>query len=441
MTFQDLNINKSLENALTDLELLEPTPIQSEVFSVVMSGKDVCGIAQTGTGKTIAYLLPLLRLWNYSKDKFPTILVVVPTRELVIQVCEQAKSLAKYINFDVVGVYGGVNLKPQVAEVLAGCDMIVCTPGRFIDLAAVAAVKVKNIKKVVIDEFDLMLDLGFSPQLKTIFDKIPSKRQSLLFSATKSEGVNELINTFFKNPELIEIAASGTPLDNISQKFYELANFNTKINFLELLLFQDFEISKAIVFVSEKSLASLVYDQLILRGLESVDIIHSNKSQNYRFNVIKEFEEGNIRILIATDIVARGIDITDVSHVICMDFSEEAETHIHRIGRTGRLDKKGASITFFSPKELEKKQAVEKLMNLKFEIEELPSFLEISDELLPFERDVLAMKIIEPKKSKKFEVGPAFHEKIEKNKKVDKRRDIEKERKLKYGKSYKKETK
>ncbi len=165
MKFEELNINKSLLNALNDLGLESTTTIQENVFSTVMSGKDVCGIAQTGTGKTIAYLLPLLNLWTFSKEKLPQILVLVPTRELVIQVVEMAKELTKYINFDVIGVYGGVNLKIHVSELSKGCDLLVATPGRLIDLAASGTLKVKNIKKLVIDEFDMMLDLGFRPQL------------------------------------------------------------------------------------------------------------------------------------------------------------------------------------------------------------------------------------------------------------------------------------
>lgn len=218
MQFSELNLNKPLLRALEDLQFSSPTPIQEKVFSVLMSGRDLAGIARTGTGKTFAYLLPLLRMWTFSKDKLPQILVLVPTRELVMQVVESAKALSTYMSFDVVGVYGGVNMKSQAAELMQGCDMVVATPGRFTDLAAAGVLKVKNIKKLVIDEFDMMLDLGFRPQLDLIFNKIPERRQNLLFSATLSEEVGSLIGDIFKTPIIIEDDDIGTPIESILQK-------------------------------------------------------------------------------------------------------------------------------------------------------------------------------------------------------------------------------
>ncbi len=440
MKFEELNINKSLLNALNDLGLESPTTIQENVFSVVMSGKDVCGIAQTGTGKTLAYLLPLLRLWTFSKEKLPEILVLVPTRELVIQVVEMAKELTKYISFDVIGVYGGVNLKLHVSELSKGCDLLVATPGRFIDLASSGALKVKNIKKLVIDEFDMMLDLGFRPQLKTIFDKIPERRQNLLFSATLTEEVESLLDIYFKSPVLIEASSSGTPLENINQKAYEIPNFQTKVNFLELLLVNDKEMKKNLVFVSNKALADLLFDQLLNRDLQNIDVIHSNKSQNYRFKAVENFENGITNTLIATDIISRGIDLTGVSHVVNFDLPEEPESYIHRIGRTGRNTKNGIAISFFTPKDLDIKSSIEELMSFNIPSYDTPDFLEISNEIMSFEREESLMKIIEIKPIKKEKLGAAFHEKKEKNKKVNVRRNIEEEKKRKYGKAYRKES-
>jgi ATP-dependent RNA helicase RhlE len=279
MQFHDLNLNKPLLNALDDLGLKKPTSIQEKMFAAIMSGKDLAGIARTGTGKTYAYLLPLLRMWTYSKDKLPQILVLVPTRELVAQVVENVKSLTSYMNFDVVGVYGGVNMKSQAAEIFNGCDMVVATPGRFTDLTAAGVLKVKNIKRLVIDEFDMMLDLGFRPQLDIIFGKIPEKRQNLLFSATISEEVIDLIQDIFKSPEIIEDTDVGTPLENIHQKTYSVPNFRTKINLLEVLLGNDEDMKKNLIFVSQKSAADTLHQELISRGIESVEVIHSNKSQ------------------------------------------------------------------------------------------------------------------------------------------------------------------
>ena len=439
MKFSELNLNKSLLNALDDLGLDSPTSIQSKVFSTVMSGKDMAGIAQTGTGKTLAYLLPLMRMWTFSKEKLPQILILVPTRELVVQVLEAAKNLTTYISFDCVGVYGGVNMKPQVLELQGGCDLLVATPGRFTDLAAAGAIKVKNIKRLVIDEFDMMLDLGFRPQLETIFDKIPEKRQNLLFSATISEEVIDLMQEIFKSPEIIEDVAVGTPHQNIEQKAYLIPNFRSKINFLEVLLANDLGMTKNLVFVANKNLADIVFEELRMREVESLEVIHSNKSQNYRFRAIESFSKGEIRTLIATDLGSRGLDIPMISHVVNMDIPEVAEDYIHRIGRTGRSNEKGISVSFFTEKETEFLEGIGELMKYKVPVSETPVYLEISDELMPFEMEKVEMKILAPKK--KPDVGPAFHEKKEKNKKINKKRNIEKEKMAKYGKAYKKELK
>ena len=217
MLFTDLNLNTQLQNVLNDLEFTVPTTIQHRVFPVVMSGRDVCGIAQTGTGKTFAYLLPLLRLWKFSKDKAPTILILVPTRELVAQVVQAVKNLTPYMSVDAVGVYGGVNIKTQIAALATGADVVVATPGRLYDLMMNGAFKTKAVKKLVIDEVDEMLNLGFRTQLKNILDLLPPKRQNLLFSATITEEVEALITTYFNDPERVEAAPTGTPLANILQ--------------------------------------------------------------------------------------------------------------------------------------------------------------------------------------------------------------------------------
>jgi ATP-dependent RNA helicase RhlE len=438
MKFEDLNINKPLLKALSEMGFDEPTLIQEKVFSVAMSGKDVCGIAQTGTGKTLAYLLPLLRLWSFSKEKLPQILVIVPTRELVSQVVEMTQQLTQFMSFDSIGVYGGVNLKTHVAELSNGCDLLVATPGRFIDLAASGALKVKNIKKLVIDEFDMMLDLGFRPQLKLIFDKIPEKRQNLLFSATLTEEVQELLDVFFTSPELVEAAPSGARLENIDQKVYFLPNFNTKINFLEVLLANDPAMTKNMVFVASKTEADLLESELNKRGFASLAVIHSNKSQNYRFRVVEEFENGKINTLISTDIVSRGLDLESVSHVINFDLPAEPQSYIHRIGRTGRVANNGTAVSFVSEKDQDKLEMIENLMGYQIPIFETPEYLEISDEIRPFEIEEDLTKIVKQKVKKKENVGPAFHEKLEKNKKVNVRRNVEKEKQKKYGKSYRK---
>ncbi|MFY7965533.1 MAG: DEAD/DEAH box helicase [Chitinophagaceae bacterium] len=419
MTFNDLNLNTSLLRALEELGYTIPTTIQHKVFSVAMSGRDVCGIAQTGTGKTFAYLLPTLKQWKFSKDKSPQILVIVPTRELVTQVVAAAKSLTTYMSVTVVGVYGGVNINTQALELEQGVDVLVATPGRLFDLAMNGAFKTRTIKKVVIDEVDEMLNLGFRTQLKNILDLLPQKRQNLMFSATITEDVELLMEDYFNNPIRVEAAPTGTPLENILQSGYEVPNFYTKVNLLQLLLTENETMTKVLVFAATKSLADDLYEALESKFPGIVGVIHSNKEQNHRFNTVKQFQEGKYRFIIATDIVARGIDIAEVTHVINFDTPDVPENYIHRIGRTGRADKKGIAITFITEKEKPQQQAIEDLMKYQIPILPLPLHLEISDVLTEDEKPKVHMKIVQFKVPKIEDVGPAFHEKSAKNQKVN----------------------
>jgi ATP-dependent RNA helicase RhlE len=419
MTFDDLNLNTPLRTALSELGLTTPTTIQHRVFPIVMSGRDVCGIAQTGTGKTFAYLLPCLRQWEFSKKKDPQILIIVPTRELVAQVVENVKALTPYMNLVVVGVYGGVNINTQHIELRNGVDVLVATPGRLYDLAMNGSFKTKMIKKVVIDEIDEMLNLGFRTQIKNILDFLPARRQNLLFSATMTEEVETLIESYFNNPVRVEAAPTGTPLENIIQTVYEVPNFYTKANLLELLLTEDPTMTKVLVFAATKQLADQLYAQLETKFTGAAGVIHSNKEQNHRFNTVKQFKEGTYRFIIATDIVARGIDVAEVTHVINFDVPEVPENYIHRIGRTGRADKKGIAITFVTEKEKPLLATIETLMKYTVPVASLPANLIISDELTENELPKVMMKTFPIKQPKKGEAGSAFHEKSAKNSKVN----------------------
>jgi ATP-dependent RNA helicase RhlE len=433
MTFKDLNLNKPLLNALRDINITEPTSIQSKAFSVVMAGSDVLGIAQTGTGKTFAYLLPCLRQWAYSKEGFPQILVIVPTRELVAQVVEEVKKLTVYMNIVVEGVYGGTNIKTQMFAVSQHLDVLVGTPGRLLDLMLGGAVKTKSLKRVIIDEVDEMLELGFRTQLTNIFDLLPEKRQNLMFSATMTEDVEAIITDFFDKPVKIEAAPTGTPLENIQQMGYVLPNFYTKVNLLTMLLEQP-EMKKVLVFVATKALADQLYDEIHKKFTIQLGVIHSNKAQNNRFNTVRQFHEGQYRILIATDIIARGLDVSEVSHVINFDTPDEAENYIHRIGRTGRADREGISITFITPKEKEYQTAIENLMNRKIPMRDLPTDLVISDVLTPDEIPKIVMKNDLGKMPKKEVENSAFHEKLAKNLKVNNKIPYKDKMMTKYGK-------
>ena len=419
MSFGDLNLNNPLINALTDLGYQAPTTIQRKVFSVAMSGADVCGIAQTGTGKTIAYLLPCLRQWKFSKEIAPQILIVVPTRELVVQVVETVKKITAYMNVVTVGVYGGVNINTQKLSVEAKVDVLVATPGRLYDLTMNGSLKLKGIKKLIIDEVDEMLNLGFRTQLKNILDLLPAKRQNLLFSATLTPDVEQLMQLYFNNPVMVEAAPTGTPLENIKQFAYRVPNFYTKVNLLQLLLSEDKTMAKVLVFTGSKQLANELFEQLEKDFEGTAGVIHSNKEQNHRFNTVKQFKEGAYQFIIATDIVARGIDIAEVTHVINFDTPDEPENYMHRIGRTGRADKEGIAISFITEKEKKYQSAIEELMNYTIPEIPLPAHLEISEKLTEDEMPKVFMKEIQVKLPKKEDVGPAFHAKSAKNSKVN----------------------
>ncbi len=419
MTFEELNLNKPLLNALNDLEYIHPTPIQEKTFAVIMSGKDLVATAQTGTGKTFAYLLPLLRQLKYSEQKHPRILIVVPTRELVLQISEEIKKLTTYMQVRYQGVYGGTNINTQKQLVYNGIDILIATPGRLVDLVLTGILRLKDIQKVVIDEVDQLFSLGFRQQLNSFLETIPPKRQNLLFSATITKEVQELIDAYFHSPQKIAIEPHGTPLEKIEQIIYTVPNFNTKVNLLTHLFETDTEISKVLVFINNKTQADYLGDLLSAKFPEQVDVIHSRKAQNKRIQAVRNFKNGTCRILIATDIVARGLDIRDVSHVINVDTSPTPEEYIHRIGRTGRAKKDGVAITFSTPAEELYIEEVEKLMGKRFEHRALPEGVKISTILTDDEMPVIRDKNLNKNKTSKEASGPAFHEKKEKNKKVN----------------------
>ncbi len=440
ITFEELNINKPLLNALSDLGFNTPTPIQAKAYSIIMSGKDVLGIAQTGTGKTFAYLLPCLRQWTFAKQKAPQILILVPTRELVMQVVAEVQKLTRYMDVKVTGIIGGVSINPQIEEIKSGVDVIVATPGRLLELVINGTLKLKTVKKLVIDEVDEMLSLGFRPQLTHLLDALP-KRQNLLFSATITEGVEALIEEYFNAPIRVEAAPTGTPLESINQQGYIVPNFNTKVNLLEYLLKSESEMTKVLVFTASKAMADIIFEKMESLFPERVGVIHSNKAQNYRFNAVNQFKEGVFRVLIATDIVARGIDVYEVTHVVNFDTPDEAESYMHRIGRTGRYDKNGIAITLISPQEKEFLENIETLMKYQIPMLEMPKEVEISEILLPSEMPVVKMKNIKVKLPDKSTAGPAFHEKKEKNKKTNSKVPHKQLMREKYGKPKKRPNK
>lgn len=419
MSFKDLNLNTPLYNALDDLGFTTPTPIQEQAFNVVASGRDVVGIAQTGTGKTYAYMLPILRNLPFSKQDNPRVMVLVPTRELVVQVVEEIEKLTAYINVRVLGIYGGVNINTQRQAVAQGLDIIVATPGRLFDLAVSHVLPLKSIQKMVIDEVDVMLDLGFRYQLLNIFDILPERRQNIMFSATMTEEVDELITEFFNDPVKITIAVSGTPLENISQGRYLVPNFYSKVNLLEYLLNDKETFSKVLIFVAYKKMADLLFDKMEALFPSESCVIHSNKTQNYRLRSIEQFQEGENRILIATDVMARGLDIDHISHVINFDTPHFPENYMHRIGRTGRAERKGHALLLSTKADEEWVTAIEGLMQIDIPILDIPEEVMFSTELIEEERPQNRERNNPIKRHEDDVAGPAFHEKKEKNKKVN----------------------
>jgi len=417
-SFTDFTISKQLQYAIEDLGFEKPTPIQAQAFSVILSGKDMVGIAQTGTGKTFAYMLPILQELKFSKQLAPRILILVPTRELVLQVTQEIEKLGKYLTIRVVGVFGGVNINTQRQAVAQGADIVVATPGRLYDLVLSRALNLKSIKKLVIDEVDVMLDLGFRFQLTNIFELMPNRRQNIMFSATMTDEVAALIQDFFIAPQTVSVALSGTPLDNISQYCYAVPNFYSKINLLVHLLNDNTLYNKVLVFVSNKKSADKLFEVLNEIFNDQIAVIHSNKTQNYRIRSIEKFNNDKIRILVTTDIMSRGLHIDEISHVVNVDTPSFPENYMHRIGRTGRAELEGTSVLMYTEKEKAAKEAIETLMGMDINLLTWPSEVALSD-TLTFEEQPLEAENKTSQKKRDESAGSGFHEKKDKNKKVN----------------------
>jgi ATP-dependent RNA helicase RhlE len=426
-TFKDLNLSKPLLNVLPELGFEQPTPIQSAAYPVILSGQNVVGIAQTGTGKTLAYLLPILHELKFSDQMDPRVLILVPTRELVTQVVTQIEKLTKYMTVRVIGIFGGSNINIQKRVFGAtGANIVVATPGRLFDLVLAKTIKLNSVKKLVIDEVDVMLDLGFRYQLTNLFELLPERRQNIMFSATMTDEIDSLISDFFITPARIDIAVSGTRLENIAQQCYAVRNYHTKVNLLTHLLWDRKKFSKTLVFVSSKRIADRLHATLADAFGTEIGLIHANKSQNYRTQAIIDFERGFTRALVTTDVMARGLDLDKITHVINFDTPIFPENYMHRIGRTGRATESGNSILFFTEKEAPYKAAIEALMNFEIPMLEMPEEVEISYKLSPEETPIDPNAIIPVAITS--EKGAAFHEKSKKNQKVNATRGERKKR-------------
>lgn len=415
MVFKELKISKQILNALEEAGFETPTPVQTAAFPIIRSGRDMIGIARTGTGKTLAYLIPILMKLQYAQGKYPRAIIIVPTRELVVQVCESVELLTTYMDIRCIGIYGGTNIRTQQEKVYEGVDLLVATPGRFMDIYMNGIIRTPQVKTIVIDEADRLMDMGFMPQLRSILEVIPEKHQTLLFSATFSDTVTAIASEFMISPEKVEVAPQATPVDTVTQIRYDLPNTMTKINLLKLLLTDKQQFTKVMIFTESKKNADRITDKLADHWKEELSVIHSNKAQNTRLNALKAFREGKSRIIVASDVASRGLDITDVSHVINFDIPSLPEEYIHRIGRTARAGKEGTAISLVSPKEQKRFDEIEHLIGQQVEIHDLPENLEISEILLEEEK-IQTANIVYQKKTH-LKGGRAFHTRSPKNNK------------------------
>lgn len=363
MLFKDLDIIKPILKALEESGYEKPTEIQKKSIPVVLKGKDILGCAQTGTGKTAAFAIPILQNIAADKEKDNNrsikALIVAPTRELAIQIEESFAAYSKYLDVKDTVIFGGVNQSSQVRKIKAGVDILVATPGRLLDLSNQKHVDLKNIKYFVLDEADRMLDMGMIHDVKKIISRLPKERQNLLFSATMPKEVMKLVNSILNNPVKVEVQPVSSTVEIISQGVYYVPKKNKRSLLIHLL--KDESIKSVIVFSRTKHGANKIAKDLEKSGVTSA-AIHGNKSQNQRQLALNNFKQGNIRVLVATDIAARGIDIDELSHVINYDLPDVAETYVHRIGRTGRAGSSGIAITFCDEEEKAMFRSIEKLI-------------------------------------------------------------------------------
>ncbi|MFM8913810.1 MAG: DEAD/DEAH box helicase [Flammeovirgaceae bacterium] len=408
MQWQEFKLNKQLLDAVADAGFSEPTEVQEKCIPSIMGGAQIIGIAQTGTGKTAAYLLPILMKTKFAQGQEPRVLILVPTKELVVQVASHTAALAKYTGLRIASIYGGIGPKTQIENIQKGVDILIATPGRFMELYLRKEIVTKQIKTLVLDEADRMMDMGFMPQLRKIFEVIPSKRQNLLFSATYPAKVERLAEEFIEFPLRVEITPQATVAKKVEQELYHIPNLRTKINFLEKLL-ADTDFSRVMIFTRTKEVADNIFKYLDRKGLGPVKVVHSNKGQNTRINSMNEFKDGQLRVLVATDVASRGIDVVNVSHVINFDVPIVYEDYVHRIGRTGRAFQSGKAITFATKAETYHIKQIEKIIREKIPVKELPADVEIAE--TPFEENQdMAREIDRQRKREDPEYKGAFHE-------------------------------
>ncbi|WP_340111221.1 DEAD/DEAH box helicase [Maribellus mangrovi] len=433
-TFEQLKVAKSILKSLDEIGFNEPTPIQQKAIPRISSGVNLVGVAQTGTGKTAAYLMPLLTRLQKPKGNDPRVVILVPTRELAIQVGEDIAELTTYSDLRHAAVFGGIGWTKHAELVEPGIDILVATPGRLWDLYQAGVLRLKKVKHLVIDEADRMLDMGFMPQLRQLQEIIPPRRQNLLFSATFSEAIEKLAEEFIDYYEKLEVAPSATPVNLVTQKAYKVPNYRTKLNLIKYLLDDEEKFTRVVIFVKTKEHAEGVFKVIQRKAEGEKRILHSNKAQNSRINSIQAFKKGEVRILITTDVSARGMDVSQVSHVINFDLPRDYDDYVHRIGRTARAGNKGDAITLIDPSDEWHWKKIQKLIRKDIKLLSLPTevevveteFAENQDQLREIDRQ---RKIDDPtyqgafhQKKRKGSAKRSFNDKFSRTKERQKRK-------------------
>lgn len=390
MTFEKLNLIEPILKALKDQNYTTPTPIQAEAIPTLLEGNDLLGVAQTGTGKTAAFSIPIIQLLHkentHGGRKGIKALVLTPTRELAIQIEENVKEYSKYTSLRHTVIYGGVPQKKQTDALRAGIDILIATPGRLLDLISQKYISLKTLEFFVLDEADQMLDMGFIHDIKKILPMLPKQRQSLFFSATMPVEIAKLANTILHNPTRVEVTPASSTVDKIDQSLYHVDK-KDKVDLLIDLL-KNKELESVLVFARTKHGSDKIAKALNKAGVKT-EAIHGNKSQNARQNALKSFKDKTTRVLIATDIAARGIDVDHLSHVFNFDLPNVPETYVHRIGRTGRAGRSGVAIAFCDREELPLLKDIHKLIKKNIPVIEEHGYLPSQNRSIPISKPEL----------------------------------------------------
>ncbi len=417
LSFADLQVTRQFLDAMAEMGITEPSEIQQLALPPALAGQDVLGIAETGSGKTLAYLLPLALKLKYAREGVPYALILAPGKELAVQIHRVWERLTANTDLRAVCLYGGVGKKQQVAQLEAGVDVVISTPGRLLDIYSFGHLFLRKLNTLVLDEADRMMDMGFMPQLRDVLEIIPVKRQNLLFSATFPERVERLAAEFLEFPTRVESAAHGRPVEAVVQQWYAVSNFRTKLVLLEHLLQTDWE--RTMVFCRSRDAAERVSKYLERKLADQVRVLHANKGQHTRINAMDAFRDGSVRILVTTDVSSRGIDVEGVSHVVNFEVPHSVEDYLHRIGRTARIQHTGVAITLANDAEQLELKSIETKLDANFTEVALPEGL-IPAPDLPGERQDILRALDEQRRKADPSFKGAFHDKKRKVGKAEK---------------------